>query len=380
MRLALDGARAATHREGLGNYGRFVIRCLATHYPDCQIDVYVPNVRVEDSLLSDAASYPNVNVICPKNPLYVYIPWLWREIGVPLAVKRSHADIFHGLSNVLPCLMGKVKGCRQVVTIHDLIFLSFPSSYTWLQRHRYNWTNRRACRKANRIIAVSEFTAKEIVKYFFIPKDKISVIYQGCDRLFAEPCSEGFKDLVRHHFSLPKRYILTVGTLHERKNAELVVRALPAIDSDISLVMVGRKKKYAEKVLEVAKECGVMSRIIILDNVSHKELPAIFQMAEAFVFPSKIEGFGIPVLEAMNSRIPVLTATGSSLEEAGGDAAIYVDPDNLDEFASKLKELLDNEVLRTEMTEKGQLHASSERFSEKAMAESLMSIYQSLQK
>ncbi|MGM9749275.1 MAG: glycosyltransferase family 4 protein [Candidatus Cryptobacteroides sp.] len=378
MRIALDGARAATHREGLGNYGRFVIRSLATHYPDCQIDVYVPNLHKEDSLLSDVASFPNVKIICPKNPIYVYIPWLWREIGVPLAIKRSHADIFHGLSNVLPYLMGKVKGCRFVVTIHDLIFVSFPYSYTWLQRHRYNFTNRRACRKADRIVAVSEFTAREIVKYYFIPKDKISVIYQGCESLFSEPCSEGFKDLVRHHYSLPNRYILTEGTLHERKNVELAVRALPSIDPEISLVMVGRKKKYAEKVLEVAKECGVLSRILILDNVSHKELPAIFQMAEAFVFPSKIEGFGIPVLEAMNSHIPVLTATGSSLEEAGGEAAIYVDPENLDEFASKLNELLDNEALRTEKIEKGCHQASSEKFSEKAMAESLMSLYQSL--
>lgn len=377
MRIAFDGTRAVTHREGLGNYGRFVIKALASHYPDCQMDVYLPYTVGDELLVCSIADLPNVSLHRPSNFIYKYLPWLWSQIGIPSAVQKSGADIFHGLSNILPW-RAKSMGCKTVVTIHDLIFVSFPESYTWLQRHRFNVTNSRSCRKADKILAVSEFTAREIVRYYFIPRDRISVIYQGCDSVFREPCSEGFRNLVRHHFRLPERYILTVGTLHERKNAELIVRTLPELDDDVELVMVGRKKKYAEKVIAAAAECGVMSRIHILDNVSHKELPAICQMAEVFVFPSKMEGSGIPVLEAMNSRIPVLTATGSSLEEAGGDAAAYVDPEDSEAFATKLKEILSSPSLRETMVRRGTVQASSEKFSEGFIARSLMGVYQDL--
>ena len=234
MRIAFDGKKAAANRAGLGNYSRFVIRCMAQRYPDCQFDVYVAQEK-DPALLDSLRVLPNVNICYPKYSLLKYFPKLWSVFGVPAELRKRGADIYHGLGNELPRKIEKVKGVKSVVTIHDLIFVSFPHTYSWINRHLYNVKFRHACRVADRIVAVSKFTAKDIVKYYFTPKEKISVAYQGCDSSFRKRCTPAFKKITKENFSLPDKFILSVGTIEERKNTALIVKALPELREENSL-------------------------------------------------------------------------------------------------------------------------------------------------
>lgn len=371
MRIAFDGKKAASNRAGLGNYSRFVIRCMAQRYPDCQFDVYVPEEK-DPALLDSLRVLPNVEICHPKYSLLKFFPKLWSIFGVPAELRRRGADIYHGLGNELPRKIEKVKDVKSIVTIHDLIFVSFPHTYTWINRHLYNIKFRHACRVSDRIVAVSKFTAKDIVKYYFTPKEKISVAYQGCDSSFRKRCTAAFRKITKENFSLPDRFILSVGTIEERKNTALIVKALPELP-DMHLVIVGKKTPYMLHVIETARSLGVMDRVHILNGVGFKELPSIYQQAEVFAYPSRYEGFGIPVLEALCSGVPVIAATGSCLEEAGGDAAIYIDPDDSHALAEAVKEITSNTSMKVDMIEKGYAHA--EQFTDDSLAETLMGIY-----
>ena len=374
MRIAFDGKKAARNRAGLGNYSRFVIKAMARRFPDCRMDVYVSS-RKKNELLDELTVYPNVSLCYPTHPVLKFFPGLWEKFGIPYELKKSGADIYHGLGNELPVNIRKARHTASVVTIHDLIFLFFPSTYSWVDRHLYNMRFRSACRKADRIIAVSECTARDIVKYYFIPKDRISVAYQGCDPRFREKCSVEAKEKVRERLGLPDKYILSVGTVEERKNTALIVRAMREIP-DVDLVIVGKRTAYADHVEQTAEECGVRSRLHILSGVRTEDLPAVYQMAEVFVYPSRYEGFGIPVLEALCSGVPAVAAVGSCLQEAGGPASLYADPDDAADLARKITRVLTDDTLRRTMIEKGLIYAGG--FTDDLLADRLMEIYRSL--
>lgn len=376
MRIAFDGKKAANNRAGLGNYSRFVIRCLAERYPDMDFDIYL-NKEKDYPLLAGLNSLPNVHLRYPKYSLWRWSSTLWSLFGLPAELKVHKPEIFHGLGNELPWNIGRAGGVMSVVTIHDLIFLSYPHTYSWIDRHLYNIKFRHACKVSDRIIAVSKCTAADIMKYYFTDRTRISVAYQGCDSSFRICCSESFKDLVRHRFSLPRKYLLSVGTIEERKNTVLIVEAMAKIP-DIDLVLVGKRTGYTRKVVETAAALGLSDRVHILSGVGFKELPAIYQMAEVFIYPSHYEGFGIPVLEALCCGVPVIAATGSCLEEVGGDAAAYIDPDNAGMLAETVLNILNDGQLRNQMIEKGFQHSS--KFTDRHLAECLMEIYESMLK
>lgn len=371
MTIAFDGKKAARNRAGLGNYSRFVITTLARRFPDVRFDVYVSR-RADTELLAPLMEFPNVTVCYPTHPVLKYFPWLWEKYGITYEVRRRGADVYHGLGNELPANIGKASRTRTVVTIHDLIFLFFPHTYSWIDRHLLNLKFRSACRRADRIIAVSRCTARDIVKYYFTPKSKISVAYQGCDQRFREECPESLKEDVRKRYSLPDRFILSVGTVEERKNTALIVKALPSIP-EVSLVIVGKRTAYAAYVEETARECKVSGRVRILTGVSTSDLAAMYRLAEVFVYPSRYEGFGIPMLEALCSGVPAIGATGSCLEEAGGDASLYTDPDSAENLAQKIVRVLTDRSLRKEMIERGHQYASG--FTGEVLADRLMEIY-----
>ena len=371
MITAFDGKKAAQNRAGLGNYSRFVIRSMAERYPECQFDVYVGRIK-DESLLKPLEQYPNVTICRPTHPVLKHFPKLWERFGIAYELRKRGADIFHGLGNTLPHGIKKVKGLKTIVTIHDLIFLCFPHTYSWIDRHLYNLKFKSACTHADRIVAVSQCTANDIVKYYFIPKQKISIAYQGCDPIFRKECSQSTISAAREKYSLPKKFILTVGTIEERKNAVQIVRALQGIPEE-ELVIAGRKTPYADLVSQTAEELHIADRVHILDNVSTQDLAAIYRMADVFVYPSKYEGFGIPILEALCSGTPVVGATGSCLEEAGGNAALYADPDDALDLEKKIQQVLSDGGLRERMAAKGLQYASG--FSDEVLADRLMEIY-----
>lgn len=372
MKIGFDGKRAVQNFTGLGNYSRYVIECLNRFVPRNEYVLYAPKYRsshVFDSMLEKCLSLRSVY----PTGLWRKFKSLWRSWGITSELHANEIDVFHGLSGELPLNIHRSSGVKSVVTIHDLIFLRYPSYYHWLDRKIYTYKFRKACQNADFIVAISECTKRDIVSFFHIPENKIEVIYQGCDSSFACLASDEKKREVAGKYALPERYILNVGSIEERKNVLLVLKALEYLPSDMHLVVVGRRTPYADKVEEYARIHGLMDRLHILNGVTFADLPAVYQQALVFVYPSRFEGFGIPIVEALHSGVPVVAAIGSCLEEAGGPDSIYVHPDDEKGMTDALMDILADNSKRLNMIAKGKEYVA--RFSEEKHAALLNELY-----
>lgn len=371
MLIGFDAKRAAQNGTGLGNYSRFIIRLLAASGPDIRQRLYVPNRR-KAHLLDRLPKSENITTVYPRG-LWRRLPSLWRIGGITTQLERDGIDIFHGLSNELPLNIGRARHIRKVVTVHDLLFLRFPQGYHAIDRWIYNYKFRRACRVADRIIAVSRFTKQEIVSHYHIPPEKISVVYQGCDPAFRLPADEKTRMEVRAVYNLPTHYILYVGSIESRKNLMLLAKALPQIRQGTEVIAVGRRTPYADDVEAYLLQHRLQSRMRLLSGVPFGHLPALYQMADVFVYPSRCEGFGIPLIEALCSGVPAVGCTGSCLEEAGGPASAYVHPDDENALATEINDILINKARRIHMIEAGLKYAN--RFSDELLLENLLQVY-----
>lgn len=371
MVIGYDGKRAVSNMTGLGNYSRLVIESVAETYPDSRLLVYTPKLT-DNPRLATIRSLHNVEFRLP--PPQGFKGSLWRTFGITNNLRPDKVEIFHGLSNELPLNIAS-SGIPSVVTIHDVIYRRRPQCYNAIDRHIYDFKYGRSCRNATRIIAVSQRTKDDIVELYGIDPDKIDVIYQGCDSSFRKEISPDALKEVRTRLNLPKKYILQVGTIEERKNLELTVRALSALPEDVTLLAVGRDRKgYLSKVKEIASSLGVAARLDVRHDVTFADLPAVCRMAEVIAYPSFYEGFGIPVLEGLESGRPVVAATGSCLEEAGGDAAFYVNPTDPAAMAHIINGLLDGSIDSAPRIARGYEYAS--KFSSDDMASRLMAVYE----
>ena len=376
MKIGFDGKRAVQNNTGLGNYSRYVLEALQEYYPQEKYIIYAPKDK-KNPRLENILSHSNTTLRLPTSSTWKRISSLWRIWRVTADAISDNVCIFHGLSNELPLNIQQQQKIKSVVTVHDLIFRRLPKCYPLIDRAIYNYKFKKACQNANLIIAVSECTKRDIVKDYGISPEKIEVIYQGCDSAFAQTIDEKKKIEVRNKYTLPERYILSVGSIEERKNAMLAVKALKYLPEDIHLVLVGKETAYTDKINTYTKAEKLETRVHILHGIPFADLPAIYQCAELFVYPSRYEGFGIPILEALNSQLPVVAATGSCLEEAGGPDSLYINPDDEKAMAQAIKKAMQPEQ-RKQMVEKGLIWAA--RFSKKQMAQETMKCYNKLLK
>lgn len=379
MRIGYDGKRAAFNRTGLGNYSRFVINSVAEAAGDVDLDVYVANPQ-KPNYLDELNPRPNIRIVPPQQKIGQAIPAAWRSWGITSQTDSDSIDIFHGLSNELPLNISQAR-CKSVVTVHDLIFLSHPQLYKPIDRAIYTAKMKRACRHADRIVAVSQFTAQQLIERLGAEERKISVIYQGCDPIFAHKPSEEVRLEVRQRLNLPERFMLYVGTIEERKNLMLAARAMLRLKqrgqiADIKLVAIGRPTPYKQQVEQFLADNGLTDQLMWLHGVSYTDLPVTYHLATAMIYPSVIEGFGIPLLEAVTAGIPAIGCTGSCLEEAGGAGSLYVAPDSPDEMADAMLSVWNHPALRQSMISSGLHHA--ERFSAERLGREMLTLYKSL--
>lgn len=371
MNIGFDAKRAVCNNTGLGNYSRLVIDLLSEFFPMHKYSLYAPKNK-ENPRLSSLLERNNVEIVAPKDGCDKIFSTLWRVKGICNDLKRDKVDLFHGLSNELPINI-QGSGIPSIVTIHDLIFLRYPEYYEPIDRKIYNYKFRKACENANRVIAITECTKRDIITYYGIDASKIDVVYQGCADIFANSWSQNELEKVRIKYSLPQNFILSVGTIEKRKNALLIVKALARMRSDIHLVMIGKPTTYYEDIKEFAVENHLSARIHIYQDLPFNYLPAFYRLSKLFVYPSRFEGFGIPMLEAITCGVPAIGATGSCLEEAAGEGALYVDPDDVDGMAESINRVLEDEDLRTQMIAKGLEYAKT--FSRKEIASNIMNVY-----
>ncbi|MDR1160769.1 MAG: glycosyltransferase family 4 protein [Tannerellaceae bacterium] len=370
MKAGFDAKRITHNGTGLGNYGRIILNSFTDQYPGNEYILYSPgpgNLKLRDQLQPSQAisfRYPT-----GANKLFSSF---WRTFGITAQLKKDKVDLFHGLSNELPLNIGKSK-IPSVVSIHDLIFLRYPRLYSAIDRRIYAYKFKQACRQSDRIIAVSEQTKRDIISFFSIDEDKIDIVYSRCNLAFYSKVSDEGKATVREKYALLHPYILYVGSIEERKNLLLIVKALKGIKEDITLLAIGRHTPYMDTVESYMKENNLQGRVRFLTNVPFADLPAFYQMAEIFVYPSFFEGFGLPILEALVSDVPVIAATGSCLEEAGGPGSLYTDPNNENELREMIQLVLTNKALAGSMRVKGLAYSKS--FANNTLAGELMNVY-----
>lgn len=369
MVIGYDAKRAAQNKTGLGNYSRFVINLMLRHQVGDDYRLYVPSPS-KNRFITDLPS--NARIVSPHG-LWRALPSLWRVAGIASSLERDGVALFHGLSNELPLGISDVRSVRSIVTIHDLIFLRYPSCYKPIDRRIYDYKFHRACIESDRIIAVSECTKRDVMSFYGIDEDKIDVVYQGCDKAFSAVVPDEVKAAVARRYGLPPRFVLYVGSIEERKNLMLLVQAMRHAKYRFHVVAVGKHTPYADKVAAWAERNGLSDRLMMLHGVPFADLPPIYQLADIFVYPSRFEGFGIPLLEALNSRVPVIGATGSCLEEAGGPGSVYVNPDDAGALAFNIDRLLEDEELRARMISDGLCHAA--RFNEQKLLADLLQVY-----
>lgn len=362
MKIAYDAKRFFQNASGLGNYSRDLIRILAKFYPENEY--FLLNKKQTDRG-KEILESPDVHFIPVKGK------FLARQNKMGIEAQNAGSEIFHGLSGELPLKWNK-KTIKKIVTIHDLIFVRFPKYYSFFDRKIHFWKFKKAAKSADLVIAISEQTKRDIVHFLKIPESKIRVVYQGCHPSFKEDSTEEYLSVISEKFSLPHRFILNVGTIEERKNLLNIVKALK--DTGIPLVVVGKKTAYFKKIQKEIEKSNV--EVHFLEKVSMTELAAIYRLADIFIYPSLFEGFGIPIIEALYSKTPVITSNRSSLPEAGGSDSCYINPENISDIKAKIEFLWNNESERKRRAEKGFEYV--QQFNDEVIAKEIMKIYQEI--
>ena len=373
MIIGYDAKRIVRNGTGLGSYGRTLVNDLS-QLGEFDLRLYAPDGGITQ-LRSQIVGRENVSFCYPHHAFTSLGKALWRSKGMVKQLMADGVQIYHGLSGELPRGISK-RGIRTVVTIHDLIFLRHPEFYNRPDVKIYTKKFFRTLREADRIVAISECTKRDICELGEIDSSRVDVIYQSYASRFTEEPEPKKMWQVRDKYELPDRYVLNVGSIEERKNVLLVIKALHRLPDDVSLVIVGRQTPYSDMVHQYVFEHRMHSRVQMLHNVPDDDLPALYRMADCFVYPSRYEGFGIPIIEAISQGLPVVACTGSCLEEAGGPDSLYVNPDDEEALAHAISQVLYGAPGREQRVERSRQYIR--RFENANVARRVADLYQQL--
>lgn len=377
MKIAFDAKRLYNNFTGLGNHSRTTIDILTENFPENEYLLYTPKVKL-NKVTEPYLTKEKCRTIFPSG---IAKGSIWRTFVQSKDLKRDGADVFHGLSHEIPLGL-KSKGIPSVVTIHDVAFKTFTQMYHWHDRQIYDLKFRYSCNNADRIIAISECTKKDIMRFYGIPEERISVVYQPVQRLFYTPLGqEEARSMADKAIDgLPKEYMLYVGSINSRKNLLSIVKAIETLpeSSRMPLVIVGNGREYKAEVKKYIAEHKLEKHFIWASNIhNNTHLQALYTCAKMFIYPSFYEGFGLPVVEALLSGCPVITSNVSSLPEAGGPHSLQVDPNSVDSIAQAIRMVAEDDSLRSRMIKGGREYAM-ETFEPSILAKQVMDIYEEL--
>ncbi len=375
MKIGFDAKRAFNNKSGLGNYSRNLIRGIIKGNP--AEDYFLFNSESSRYKLQDfLEKRSNIHLVEPQSFWAKEFPGWWRSYGITKNVNHLHLDVYHGLSNEIP-LNSHLMKAKKIITVHDLIFMRYPEFYNAADRKMYTVKTKKSCALADAIVAVSEQTKSDLIELLNVPAEKIHVVYQTCDENFFHNQEYTTNDHSPEKL-LPEEYILYVGTVEQRKNLLALVRAIHELDKtmQVTLVVVGKETTYAKEVSNYVERYGLEKRIIFMKSVNNALMPLIYRKAKAFVYPSIYEGFGIPILEALASKVPVITTHGGCFQESAGPGSMFVDPDNSEELAHAIRLVLTDESKRKEMIATGYNYA--QQFRPEICANNMFKLYQKI--
>lgn len=370
MKIGFDGKRAVMNNTGLGNYSRLLVDVLSSRFPEHDYLLFTPRNRY-NSRLEPLLERPNVSIVTPDTAMGKAASSIWRIKNITSQFEREKVDLYHGLSGELPLNLNHA--VPSVVTIHDLIFRRFPSYYKAVDREIYDYKFSHAARNADRVIAISECTKRDIVNDYGIDPERVDVVYQGCHNQFHRTPTSAEIDRLKLKYGLDRPYIISVGTIESRKNQIECVRGVRGLPDDLDVVLVGRRTAYARTIDSYIHQYNMGNRVKFIENAEFADLPALYAGAFCSSYTSRYEGFGIPVIESLSVGTPVVVATGSCLEEAGGPDTPAVDPDDVEEWITIVKEMYDHPDILKSIAKQGQRYV--QRFNDDAMAAGTMRAY-----
>lgn len=325
-----------------------------------------------------------LGIIEKKNFHFVSLPaknkFDWNLWYVPRSLRAHAVDIYH-TQYIVPFFVPK--RTKLVTHIHDVSFRAYPKYIAPIDRFFLNALIPKSIHRADQIIAPSEFTKREIMKYYRVPEEKISVIYNAvAPEFFAEEnkSRENF-EAIREKYRLPKSFLLYIGTLQPRKNIPMLLEAFRSLresDPDLGLVLAGNRDghHFDIRIDKTIARFNLENAVVFPGFIDQSDLPALMSGARALVFPSYYEGFGIPILEAMSRGVPVIASDIPALREAGGDAAMFVSPDNPMLFSKALRTICEHASIREELVQKGLIRARY--FSWERSAQNLLAVYRKI--
>ena len=348
MKIGIISERLNRPLTGVGNYTYYLIKELSKIYD--KRDVYLINY-MDDEIFTDVnkitikAPFKNIS----KNSYYFW------HIYLQLKFKKNNfnLDIIHSPENA--SLFVKLKHQKKIITVLDIIAYQFPESVTLITRLRYKLLLSRTLKTADKIITISNSTKKDLISYFNVPEEKIKVILLAADEKFKILNNEKINE-VKQKYNLNFPFILYVGNLAKHKNIPMLIEAFYKIKKkgiQNKLVIAGEKGWKYKEIFETIDKLNLQNDVIFTGYVLDEDLPALYNAADLFVYPSLYEGFGLPPLESMACGTPVITSNTSSLPEVVGDAGIMVDPYDVDRLADAMHKVLSNDGLREDKIKKG---------------------------
>jgi glycosyltransferase involved in cell wall biosynthesis len=369
-RIAIDYTPAYEQGGGIGRYVRDLVTALARQDRHTAYCLFVAGTARRDLPPAPAANFLWRST--RLTPAWLARVWHRARVALPVEVFTGAVDLFHATDFVLPPTR---KHTRTIVTVHDLSFIRVPDTATPGLRAYLNVVVPRSARAADHILADSQATKDDLIALYDVPTDKVTVLLSGVDPRFFP--SGHLLLTTRSKYHIPaKPYLFTVGTVQPRKNYVRLIQALALVREqgyDVDLVIAGGKGWLDDPIYAAIDASGLGGYVHLIGFADDVDLPSLYSGAEMVVFPSLYEGFGFPVLEGMASGVPVITSNVSSLPEVAGEAALLVDPYQIEEIASAICQLLDDTDLRNTLTRRGLEQAR--RFTWERSAAHLQQIY-----
>lgn len=361
MKIGIDCRLHYYNRTGIGRY----IHNLVREFPQC-----VP-ADMELVLLQSRRERGNITQAPPLRCRRVVTPahHPWEKWLLALEVAPRRVDVLHSPDHVAP----RRRGWQSVVTVLDLAFLAHPEAYSAVSLLYYAQVFRTLA-QAERVITISDFTREEVLNRVSISPEKVKTIHLAADPSFY-PRSDSECAEVRGRLEIPDPHFLVVGTIEARKNLERLLEAYALLPrkNRPHIVFAGGSGFHADRVLEAVQENRLEDYVRFLGHISDDDLPALYTGARSLLFPSRYEGFGLPILEAMACGCPVVTSNCGSMAEVAGDAAVLVDPNDSESLAEGMQSVVEQESLREELINKGLTRA--QRFSWRTAAEQTLGVY-----
>jgi len=368
--ICIDVSPAVHGRAGIGRYVQSVTAALLTAAPEQPFVMFYNRA-------AQARPEPPLDRVPALNNALADKPWRLRVLLAQLMRRCQDGmlpgvGLFHATDHVLPCL----KHIASVFTVYDVTFAVYPETQTVLNRWFLKLAFPRFLRAAHAVIAISESTRRDLLRLFGPFDASVHVVYGAVDARF-QPATPDAVARVRTRYRLPERFVLFVGTIEPRKNLARLLEAICTLreaGTPVPLVIAGRAGWHYRPFADQLRRTALGGLVILPGPVPDAHLPALYSAAEAFVFPSLYEGFGLPVLEAMACGTPVVASQAASLPEVAGEAALLVDPHDVRQLAASIRQVWQDAGLRAELRGKGWQQVG--RFSWEKAAQQTLRIYQ----